>query len=167
MPTDIIIDALQEIAIVTYRRTVTFINTQIITLRSTPLEIVPAPGVNKCIVPLAANFIIHMGGGAYGNITDASLQLGYDEFVHVISPPIKTASVLASPSVSDGIGVFSIPNLEIGSGGFDGVNVVNMTGNYTNMALVIKDDWSGGGDYTGGNEDNTLKITVYYAIIYV
>lgn len=144
---------------------ITLTNSQILTLRTTEQRIIPAPGANKIIIPTFAAFIIQMRTGAYGNITDSSLQLGYETFTEILTPPITTSTTLGSASTINSLGIFTLPNLQQGAGTFASTNISDILEDITNKAIVIKDDWSGGGNYTGGNPDNQIKIYINYITI--
>lgn len=125
-------------------------------------EIIPAPGVGKAIVLVAGFVRSEIIGDGYSAI-DVSCVL-----LHAIGKYrtniLKLQQILGQ---NDRVGWFQIPYLALGTGAFDGeiVSPDNINSDpVENKALLIQDEWSGGGAATGGNAANKLHVTVYYII---
>lgn len=136
---------------------------QIKALPTTGVEIVAAPGAGKYISVIFGNWVLDATADSYGDITDASFQLVSTNGNYLSVPSIsETALGLSAIRTSN----FLCPPAQDGSGSFAGTIVTGGSSNTTpvieNEAVLIKDDWGGGVNYTGGNAANTLKVTVYY-----
>lgn len=150
---------------------------QIKALPTTPVEIVAAPGVGHAILPITSFWIIDASEGAYTNIsTDgAYLTLAYTGGVELCAYIANDSSL----SVQDFENFFFSATKQIwtltqgqgflafwgpGTGtGFSQAAGNNATG-VENKALNIRGA-SGGGNLTGGNAANTLKVALLYTII--
>lgn len=155
--------------------TVTLTNSQILTLPTIGVEVVPTPGAGKVIIPFGGVAILNARAGIYTCDAGSSWQL-----LSLIEGGAIEATGLIAITGSPGGGgttfgsetdliAFSIPALwGIGSGDFVGYLV--STGNTgkpiaENLPLVIQDFYDGVSNYGGGNPANTLTITVYYLIL--
>lgn len=142
-----------------YQKTTTLTDAQIKTLPTTPVELVPAPGASKrlafffgvAVSSVVANYDLPasifwwvIAGSADGN----------DEVSNVIGG--ETATVGNKK-------VGFTPKVGAGGGAFLG-QMLGSDINLPNTPLVFFDQ-SGEADYTGGNAANTLKVTVWYAIL--
>ena len=151
-----------------YSKSVQFTDEQIKKLPTTPVEIVPAAGVGKLLVPISTTYIFNAIAG-YSGITDASWVLIRGNIY--ASTLTLVESLLSAP---DGAGTYAKSGggsyFEPGSGTFDGV--VTTGGGfhtpslpYDNLPLTLKDDWGGLSDYGDGNAANILTVKVSYIIV--
>lgn len=144
-----------------FQATITLNNAQIKALPSTPVEILPAPGEGKVILPIGMVFVLDCSAGAYDNVANASPQL----FSGASSQALSTAK----PSLAWAPGAVSVRAIVSGgefyvlSGAFDG-SVSGDGGLEINAALTLKDLWNGS-DYTEGHDDNTLKIFLLFIVV--
>lgn len=145
-----------------FQATITLNNAQIKTLPTVPVEILPAPGAGKVIMPLGMVFIADSRAGAYDNVTNASPQLFSGNSTQALStakPSIiaaETAELITRAIVSGG-------EFYVLSGAFEG-SVSGDGGLEVNAALVLKDNWNGS-NYTQGHADNTLKIVIMFMVV--
>lgn len=147
--------------------TVLLSNDQIKALPTTPVEIIPAPGANKIIIPLSCVAILKVPGGVYyTNNTDAAWYL---KLTQQVSNVAVVQQALGGAVATSQIVNFSFPLLSVGAGEFDGVVVSNYDAteneNDLNVPLLLYGNYLGGSDYTGGNAANTLKMVIYYIIV--
>jgi hypothetical protein len=141
--------------------TVTLTDAQIKALPTTAVQVVAAPGAGKMILPVSCQFELNPSAGAYADVTGASIVLLND------SGEYQSAVMLMQSALSGTSRIFgnlACPALEAGTGDFDGTVVSRMGMNVSsiNNSILVKDDWNGISDYTGGNAANTMKVTVWY-----
>ena len=120
-------------------------NSQLLTLQTTPVEIIPAPGVGKLIVPstvtVSWNYV-----APYTNTTASSLNTEWT--------PIEYNTKMSNSVY----GFFnSLSGSLIGSGSYVSLNV-------TNTGLFIAGN-ALNGNLTGGDPSNTMTVKVYYYIV--
>lgn len=132
--------------------TITIANANIKTLPTSAIELIPAPGPGKQIVPWLA-FCHLKSAGAYTNFDmSTSLSVAYD----TSSNKILTTS---APDLLLGSAVDY--NLQLGNASGTGdVDAV-----VENAAVKLKFDNGGSGNLTGGNAANVLTVKVYYGVI--
>lgn len=157
--------------------TVTLTNAQIIALPTTAVEIVPAPGANKLLVPQV--IMLHMKWVAdYSNI-DPTAQLKADtagSFMTLLSQPsLSGVSALLAGGGPDGTWVpitiqqlaksvptpaESVNHLHNGvaDSGFYDADIVN-------VSLSISLDNAEAGDLEDGHSDNELQVSVVYYVL--
>lgn len=130
---------------------VTLTNSQILNLFTTPIEIVPAPGVGKIIHIISGNYIVNT---VAGNYTPAGGPGSTD------APLYINTNYMASPSGQAGLD--EAPNIYYMNLTINQIVSNIPASTFKNFPLVIK---NAVGNYTGGNSANTLKVTVYYVIV--
>lgn len=161
----------QEGVVPVFSRTVELTNAQILALPTTPFDLVPAPGIGKLILPVAAYFHLDPTGGSYTNIASASWILR--NAGGVFSDVVSSRDFLGQNGYEP-CGKFSMANITAGTGDLSGRNVSydDLSPDTANLALTLADNVGGtanggNGNYTGGNAANTLTVTVLYSIINV
>jgi hypothetical protein len=142
--------------------TITLTDAQIKALPTTPIEIVAAPGTNKMISVLMAVANWSVSAGAYTN------QDGDTRFYLQYEGGAGSATVMSkTPTATDNrtynlIGGALIDSAAPWAGNVesDGINTSQISNKKVEAFLD-----NGGGDLTGGNAANTLKVTVYYVVV--
>lgn len=147
---------------------VTLTDAQIKALPTTAVQLVAAPGADKVLMPVALFGVLDTAAAEYAGVTGA----GWDIFVgadgtNLILNTIQ-ADALLGAAAERLIGSYGLT--PIGFGNFDGFNLGWTSpgaplADWANQPLYIKDQWKGGGAYTGGDAANTLKVTVWYAVV--
>ena len=158
------------------RTSVLLNNDQILALPTTPIEVVPAPGVGKYLVPHLAIIESDFSAGNYDNISDATLALGASDIVITVGENIvnvfravsmgalgpvesrRVVSVLApvQPTYPRSQETDDTWGNSYGylANGFDHVE---------NMHWTIAAD-NADGDFTEGHEDNWLLVKLFYTV---
>lgn len=148
-------------------RTVTLTDAEIKALPTTGIEVIPAPGAGKAIYLMGAFLQSDFTAGVYidSGTGDESLVLlaatNYLSNLFTSWSGVLTSGTKQSSYINSGF-------VEPGAGSFTG-EVVNplrvASSDIENAAVIIKDDFNGVPDYTGGNAANTLDVTVFYTIV--
>lgn len=143
-------------------------NAEILTLPTQTVDLIPAPGANRVIVPVSAYVRLFIAFGApYTGITNASWVLLENTFY--CSSLLLMESTLGNddPVGQPHMGVFPCPYMEVGSGDFADTIAPGMqlVPGVINQPLQIKDDFDGLSNYGGGGSDNYCDVTVSYLII--
>lgn len=143
------------------QQVVSLTNAQVLALPTTPVEIVPSPGVGYSLIPVVMtiyqNFQSAVVAGA-GN----SIQLMYGSGIsHPASRILNVALGLTNPRVY----LLSFPQSFVGVGGAFDAHVVDYdpgTGVYQDTGLYLNDYFGGVSDYTGGHANNVFRVTLMY-----
>ena len=152
--------------------TKTLTHSQIRTLPTAPVEIVPSPGAGKALFIIGGRFGANCVGGAYTGFT------GYSAIELAVSSADLTFTgqtqntILPSALIGDsGYQVQqSAPYYLIGSGAYDGELTQGAQANSNNppdenLPIVCFGFNGVQVNFTGGNANNTLKVTVFYTTV--
>lgn len=157
--------------------TTTFTDTQIKALPSAAggfSQLIAAPGTGHRIVPLFTDVKLDNSLGAYGNVNaTGSWNIGLQgEFVfsnYVINDPAIPRSSLTTMLTGTGIWNWIFVPYSGAEPVTDWGNIALpqglVSGGGINLPLGLQVDNNGGGNYTGGNGANTLKITPFYGVV--
>lgn len=146
------------------RADVTLNDAAIKALPTTPYVTVAAPGGGKYIQVVAAYFRVNTLAGAYTNVSGARWQLLATSSQWPRSHPVPMGNLLEAPP-RDALIPFLIPFFAFVGGFYDTTNAsVNIPAVGDNAPVVIYDPGASGGNYTGGNSANTLKVTTLYTV---
>lgn len=147
--------------------TVTLTDAQIKALPSTPFTLVAAPGSGKLILPVDAVMSLDAQGGAYTNVTNQQMWLSYGSGGRTISAIYdeNTQGAFADDSAVHVLLGFSNSQVTSLTGTvYSTAWWSDDTGGIANAALTLG-MFNGGGDLTGGDPANSLKVTVLYAVV--
>ncbi len=152
-------------------------NDEILALPTTPLIVVPAPGVGHYLFPIACVIETDFRGGYLGNVTQEDEDDGASDFVVTygenFSNAFKPMSVFSNSAGSGNnarIVAYCAPiqpvsvqaDFPYNPGKFAQTYGYpsNGTDRVENNPLYIAADNSG--DFTGGGANNTMTVTIYY-----
>ena len=137
---------------------------QIKALPTTEVEILPAPGVNRVIIPLYAVASITWTAN-YTNINaNSTLHLKINTFYpFAYLDEANGGGVTGFLAQSADSIMFSSPISRQESGRIMAEDLP--TSEVMNQPLGIRANNAGSGDFTGGNASNIMKVTVYYVIV--
>lgn len=135
-----------------YRTTIK--HAQILTLPTTSIEVVPAQGVNRAIIPMLATLQL-VWVADYTNIDATAFMI-----VRLVSGPTDLEQF------SEGLGDLS-GLLAAGASAFSFMAPENNTGNSlpNNSPLNLFLNNALSGDLTGGDPGNRLIVTVFYNVV--
>ena len=125
-------------------------NAQILTLKDTPIQILPAPGAGLGILLVQSVWVADTSGGAY---TDPG---GLDDEVIIFQYSNNTLA--GSFAAWDN---FSLHNTGVGI--FNGATDAFFSVSIKNLALRLKN--YGSSNWGGGNAANTISFRIYYKIV--
>jgi hypothetical protein len=172
-------DQLADDVVTVFKKTVPLTNAQIKALPTTPVEILAAPGEAKLIVPVAGLFNLDALAGAYSNvgaIVGFYPLLGINNAFGPVSNVLIRTALLAPDTLrvklapyQNFFGLSGSADVTLGlvSEG-DPLSKDEIAPNEPLTVKVFNYDATfevDQGNFTGGHEDNTLKVTVLYTII--
>jgi hypothetical protein len=145
-------------------RSLVLTDAQIKALPTTPIEIVPAPEIGKLLRFIYGVIALDSTAGAYTNLGTAAGYFAYDTVL-----VFDQASLLFHESERDFLGraaksQCSFPPFTSWSAAQAAQVALNSGGDLTNTNIGFTID-SSGGNFTGGNTANTMKVTAFYEII--
>jgi hypothetical protein len=143
----------------------TLTNAQIKALPTTPVEILPAPGVGLALVPLFALVQCNAAAGAFTNIQGTALV----RFLLGTAAEFPLARMReTNGDVSRLLATAAVAAMALCpfTPGVDAVSaVVRLKSDWENLALQFDATNAASGDFTGGNAANTLTIAVYFVTV--
>lgn len=154
-------------------RTVTLTDAQIKALPTTPVEVVPAPGAGKLLMPIFALFQM-VSTTDYTNI-DSTARLHVDNegdtsFLTQLLQSVNSqvSELLANSSAPDArMAVLSMS--QVAPASETAVSVTGTTAWWQSFVaekrLEIAASNGSAGNFTGGNAANTLTVTVLYFVV--
>jgi len=145
--------------------TKTLTNDEVISLPTTSVEILAAPGANKIIIPimtvLHANWVADYGGIDAGAII--CIRLANVDVMQLTETIASSVSSLLTGGGPDGVSAMLGPLYKVASSTVYGISGM-YDSDIANKALNIV--ISGNAlDLTGGDAGNTLKVIVYYMVM--
>lgn len=131
---------------------VTITQAQLLTLRATPVELVPAPGAGKVLDFIAGHIQLVYGGTGNNTESTANLGIKYTDGSGVQVNETVEATGFIDQTVSTNTSARKK------------IDPIVAATAATNKALVLHN--LGGGEYgtTGGTPTSTLKVKVLYAV---
>lgn len=161
--------AVSELTI--FKQSVTLTDAQIKALPTTAIELVPAPGADQFIAPIAAWFFVDWTAD-YTNLgSTARIGVGYaGTFTSVLAEFDGTgvadlladgASHVAYQSMASRVATVAVPSTTKGQGQFlDEPGAVNAA-----LELYAGNTGTATGDFTGGHANNRIIVVVWYGVM--
>lgn len=147
--------------------TVTLSDGQIKALPTTPVEILPAPGPGKMIFPIGGIIYFHWSGN-YGNIaSNSALVVAHANGFNLLTAVFENdGSTSVSNILNDDEDYMAIltPRSNVGIGS-QTISRYDYAPNFDNRNITVAAYNGFNGNFTGGDPANTIKVTVYYAIV--
>jgi hypothetical protein len=155
----------EEIEFIIRKAVVTLTNAQIRAIPTTGIEIVAAPGVGKRIAVIYGQALLDNTAGIYGNVdpTFALILRTTGGGSTVAMSGICELEWLFTDGSEKGIGEIPAPNSYQSGGIIAGGS--DYASAYENVGVSLRASNGVLGNLTLGDAANTLKVTVYYAII--
>ncbi len=152
---------------------IVILNSDILTLPTTPIELVPTPGANKIINFVMALGLLNSNAGAYTNIDaggysyiqyGSGTQIG--NFLANDSTLVPPRAYLSNLFGAAGKGYIQfLPYVDtVETSLWGNLSIPLAASGSTNFPLELIWNNGGSGNLTGGNGANTLTIVVYYFI---
>jgi hypothetical protein len=167
-PGEILVPALGGAGLL-HQQMTTIPHAQILTLPTTGVIVVSAPGVNRLVVPLQALCDLNTQAGVYAAAVESSWTLQTTSRWDLSSPhPVRNFL----QQVNRTLFVMTCPLMDVGepatpsaTWSFQAYGDTQwMDGEGPNEAVILKDNWEGVANYTGGHASNSLTITVLYLV---
>ena len=138
-----------------FRATRILSNDEILALPTTPIEILPAPGEGKLNFPLFAYWSFSHAANVTNIDPSASLTLSTDPTIHLMMEIQEGGGLISDLLAFNQSRQMMHP-----------VNPIAQTiANVTNEPLKLFADNNLAGDFTGGDPNNSLAITVLYVTL--
>lgn len=140
-------------------------NAQIKLLPTTPVEIVPTPGAGKAIHVISGQMRADCRAGAYTNIS------GYNAVEVGVLNAFGTNTITASGLLGSAFYNVAViaPFYLVGSGDYEGELTLGAFGGEVildeDLPLNVIGYNASNANFTGGHDNNSLKVTVYYTIV--
>lgn len=152
--------------------TVTIPHADILTLPTTPVELIPAPGVGKRIVPIQWDLFGDFSAGAYTNIVPASFaylvsRLGGIDYSSYLADDLTVYIsefndfFTTAAKVHASLDVWNLTDPSWGSLAYGEPAGATLQ----NAALDLFAANGSAGNLTGGNAANTLTVRVLYLVV--
>ena len=160
---DISIDPNQSIGGIVYTKTITLTDAQIKALPTTAIEIIAAPDAGKVILPLY--FFAHINAAVEYTNTDADTVgvIGWGDSSGTVMDALaymrSNVFIVSGETRSFG-GLLG----RVSTNAYDLLEAADSHQDISAKAIVIT-SYNGGGNLTGGDAANTLKISISYTII--
>lgn len=155
-----------------YQAPLTLTDAQVKALPSTPIEIVPAPGAGKALLPFLAWWYVKWAAD-YTNIGSLSrIGIGYSGQLNgTLAQFDETAAGQVSNLLADGASHPAVMGPRGTSGPLTG-SPISATGQFqddpgvTNAALEVfaVNGGTATGNFTGGNGGNVIFVTLFYVV---
>lgn len=148
------------------QRTVTLTDAQIKALPTTPVEVVPAPGEGKIAYPIAGFLSIDTTEGFYENAPVTFVVVSWGDATWEALAHLETN---ADVPFTQGGPVYLLMSQRAGISGSDlaateiSTSVEQIVNAPLSLYVFTEDDPAE--DFTGGDPANTLKVTVWYAVV--
>ena len=128
-------------------KVVTLTNAQVLTLATTPVTLVAAPGIGKYVDVIAVSLVFDYTG-AYSSVGDVRCYWGSRHAGNACSATI-TASGFFDASADKAIRVSGVPD--------------NTNPPVTNLAVVLQKATAA--EMAGGDAANTVRVVIHYRIV--
>ena len=132
--------------------TVTLTNANMLNLRATPIEVIPAVGAGDTVLILGG-YLIFNYTGAYTESAD-NMELRFNNTTGTIISGVIEATGFVDATADAFIPIPVVPTA---------VGLTVTAGELSNPSVVIMN--TGSGEYGGGNAANTVTVVVYYSEI--